>query len=247
MKWFRFKNLLKPCKLGSWFWEYILLGLKLVLGHTFWDWGLGSLCWDILFFWDWELRLFWDIHSFETEACFGTYIILGLNLVLGHIFFWDWSLFWDIHYFGTESCFGTYIILGLNLVLGHTLFWDWILFWDIYSFETEACFETYILWVQMEKDVVAFQDSWRVMLISIAGDVWRVRMASFSQFCWKRLWLSPMWSWNVFPSSAIWATHLVREEVWRRRQEPEWAERGRNGCFKNKWWWWWCFGTNIYN
>ena len=44
------------------------------------------------------------------------------------------------------------------------------------------------------KDAVAFQESWRVMLISIAGDVW----TSFSQFCWKRLWLSPMWSWNVF-------------------------------------------------
>ena len=33
------------------------------------------------------------------------------------------------------------------------------------------------------------------------------------QFCWKRLWLSPMWSWNVFPSSAIWETHLGQEEV----------------------------------
>ena len=76
------------------------------------------------------------------------------------------------------------------------------------------------------KNVVAFQESWRVMLISIAGDVWRVRMASFSQFCWKRLWLNPMWSWNVFPSSAIWATHLVQEEVWRRRQEPEWDVLG---------------------
>ena len=51
----------------------------------------------------------------------------------------------------------------------------------------------------------------------------RVRITSFSHFCWKRLWLSPMWSWNVLPNSAIWATHLVREEVWRRRQqEPEW-------------------------
>ena len=50
-------------------------------------------------------------------------------------------------------------------------------------------------------------------------------MASFSQFCWKRLWLSPMWSWNVFPSSVIWVTHLVQEEVWRRQQEPEWDEQ----------------------
>ena len=36
------------------------------------------------------------------------------------------------------------------------------------------------------KDVVAFQESGRVMLInliSIAGGVWRARMASFSQFC----------------------------------------------------------------
>ena len=48
-----------------------------------------------------------------------------------------------------------------------------------------------------KKDVVALQESWRVMLISIAGGAWRSRMASFSQFCWKRLWLSPMWSWNV--------------------------------------------------
>ena len=46
------------------------------------------------------------------------------------------------------------------------------------------------------RDVVTFQESWRVMLISIAGDVWRVRMASFSQFCWKRWWLSLIWSWN---------------------------------------------------
>ena len=46
-------------------------------------------------------------------------------------------------------------------------------------------------WVH--KDVVAFQESWRVMLISIAGGAWRERMASFSQFCWKRLWSSPMW------------------------------------------------------
>ena len=28
-----------------------------------------------------------------------------------------------------------------------------------------------------------------------------------------------MWSWNVFPSSAIWATHLVQEEVWMRQLE----------------------------
>ena len=28
-----------------------------------------------------------------------------------------------------------------------------------------------------------------------------------------------MWSWNVFPSSAIWATHLVPEEVWIRQLE----------------------------
>ena len=62
------------------------------------------------------------------------------------------------------------------------------------------------------KDVVAFQESWRVMLIFIAGGVWRVRMTSFSKFCWKRLWLSPMWSLNVFPISAFWATHLGREE-----------------------------------
>ena len=33
---------------------------------------------------------------------------------------------------------------------------------------------------------------------------------------------------NVFPSSAIWATHLVREEVWRRRQEPEWDVLGQS-------------------
>ena len=33
------------------------------------------------------------------------------------------------------------------------------------------------------KDVVAFQESGRVKLISIAGGAWRVRMASFSQFC----------------------------------------------------------------
>ena len=33
------------------------------------------------------------------------------------------------------------------------------------------------------KDVVAFQESQRVMLISIVGGAWRVRMASFSQFC----------------------------------------------------------------
>ena len=33
------------------------------------------------------------------------------------------------------------------------------------------------------KDVVVFQESLRVMLISIAGGAWRVRMASFSQFC----------------------------------------------------------------
>ena len=39
------------------------------------------------------------------------------------------------------------------------------------------------------KDVVAFQESWRVMLISIVGSAWRVRMTSFSQFCWKRLGL----------------------------------------------------------
>ena len=43
--------------------------------------------------------------------------------------------------------------------------------------------------------------------------VWRVRMASFSQFWWKRLWLSPKWSSNVYPSSAIWVTYLVQVEV----------------------------------
>ena len=44
--------------------------------------------------------------------------------------------------------------------------------------------------------------NWRVMLISIAGGAWQVRMVSLSQFCCKKLWLSPMWSWNVSPSSA---------------------------------------------
>ena len=39
------------------------------------------------------------------------------------------------------------------------------------------------------RDVVAFQESWRVMLITIVGGAWRVRMVFFSQFCWKRLWL----------------------------------------------------------
>ena len=64
----------------------------------------------------------------------------------------------------------------------------------------------------------------------------RVRMASFSQFCWKRLWLSPMWSWNLFPSSAIWAIHLVREEVWRRQQEPEWDVLGPSSrSYLNSW------------
>ena len=37
---------------------------------------------------------------------------------------------------------------------------------------------------------------------------------------------NPMWSWNVFPSSDIWATHSVQEEVWRRQQEPEWDVLG---------------------
>ena len=36
----------------------------------------------------------------------------------------------------------------------------------------------------------------------------------------KEVVIEPNVSWNVFPSSAIWATHLVRE-VWRRWQEPE--------------------------
>ena len=67
----------------------------------------------------------------------------------------------------------------------------------------------------------------RVLLISTAEGAWQVRMASSSQFCWKRLWLSPMWSWNVFPSSAIWATHLVREEVRRKQQEPELRQSSR--------------------
>ena len=35
------------------------------------------------------------------------------------------------------------------------------------------------------------------MLISVVGDAWREIMSI--QFCWKRLWLNPMWSWNVFP------------------------------------------------
>ena len=37
------------------------------------------------------------------------------------------------------------------------------------------------------RDVVVFQESWKVMLITIVGGAWRVRMASFSQFCLKRL------------------------------------------------------------
>ena len=78
------------------------------------------------------------------------------------------------------------------------------------------------------RDVVAFQESWTVMLISIVGGAWRVRMVSFSQFCWKRSWLSPMWSWNVFPSSVIWATHLGQEEGWRKQQGPEWDVLGQS-------------------
>ena len=39
-------------------------------------------------------------------------------------------------------------------------------------------------------------------------------------------WTHPMWSWNVFPSFAIWVTHLVQEEVCRRQQEPEWDVLG---------------------
>ena len=37
------------------------------------------------------------------------------------------------------------------------------------------------------RDVVVFQESWRVMLTSIAGGAWRESMASFSQFWWKKL------------------------------------------------------------
>ena len=74
------------------------------------------------------------------------------------------------------------------------------------------------------RDVVAFQKSRKVMLISIVGGAWRVRMASISQFCWKRFWLSPMWSWNVFQSSAIWATHLGQEEAARARVRCAWAK-----------------------
>ena len=42
---------------------------------------------------------------------------------------------------------------------------------------------------------MAFQESWRVMLNSIAGGAWRERMASFAERCYDLL--SPMWSWNV--------------------------------------------------
>ena len=51
-------------------------------------------------------------------------------------------------------------------------------------------------------------------------------MASFSEFFWKRLWLNPIWNWNVLLSFAIWATHFGREEVQKRRQEPEWDVLG---------------------
>ena len=46
--------------------------------------------------------------------------------------------------------------------------------------------------------------------------------------CQKRLWLSPMWSWNVFPSSAIWVTHLGQEEGWRKQHGPEWDVLGQS-------------------
>ena len=39
--------------------------------------------------------------------------------------------------------------------------------------------------------------------------------------------MSPMWSRNVSPSSAIWATHLMREEVRRKQQEPELWQNSR--------------------
>ena len=65
----------------------------------------------------------------------------------------------------------------------------------------------------------SFQSEWK------KDRDWMKTMSN--QFCWKRLWLSPMWSWNVLPSFVIWVTHLVQEmwgEATRARVRCAWAE-----------------------
>ena len=55
------------------------------------------------------------------------------------------------------------------------------------------------------------------MLISIAGDVWRVRIASLSQFLLKEVVIEPNVKLECVPKFC----YLGREEVWRMWQEPE--------------------------
>ena len=43
----------------------------------------------------------------------------------------------------------------------------------------------------------------------------------FQSVLLKEVVIEPNVKLNVLLSSAIWATHLGRKEVWRRRQEPE--------------------------
>ena len=57
------------------------------------------------------------------------------------------------------------------------------------------------------------------MLISIVRVAWRQVLSN--QSCWREIEFESNVKLNVYPSFAIWATHLVLEELWSRQLELE--------------------------
>ena len=75
---------------------------------------------------------------------------------------------------------------------------------------------------EFTKDVVAFPESRRVMLISIAGGAWRKRMAFFSQFLLKEVVIEPNVKLECGSQVLLFGRHTwCRRRCGGRQQEPE--------------------------